>query len=261
MLRRGFISADNLSAATQLPVFAQIPNLNFRKPAKIFNYLGRKPSSAAAEAICNLRTSLLLAQPSKTPQVILSTSSVAGEGKTTQSIGLAHNLASLGKSVLLIEADARQPAFSKYFNGTGYDLGQIIHGKVAIKDAICKDPRLTADIVMARAGAENPADQFSSPAFATFIKKLRGMYDFIIVDAPPVLPVPDARILAQHSDAILYAVRWDKTDKRLVRAGQSALSNVNANITGLVLTQVNMKRLRRYGQAHLADYGHAYCLN
>ena len=114
---------------------------------------------------------------------------------------------------------------------------------------------------MARAGAENPADQFSSPAFAAFIEKLRGMYDFIIVDAPPVLPVPDARILAQHSDAILYAVRWDKTDKRLIRAGQSALGTVNANITGLVLTQVNMKQLRRYGQAHLADYGHAYCMN
>ena len=261
MLRRGFISADNLSAATQLPVFAQIPNLNFRKPAKILDYLGRKPNSAAAEAIRNLRTSLLLAQPSKTPQVILSTSSIAGEGKTTQSIGLAHNLAGLGKSVLLIEADARQPAFSKYFNGTGYNLGQIIHGKVDIKDAISSDPRLTADILMARAGAENPADQFSSPAFAAFIEKLRGMYDFIIVDAPPVLPVPDARILAQHSDAILYAVRWDKTDKRLIRAGQSALGNVNADITGLVLTQVNMKQLRRYGQAHLADYGHAYCMN
>lgn len=260
-LRKGFTTADMMTDATGLPVLAQIPRLRIRKPRRLLDYLNAKPSSAAAEAIRNLRTSLLLADPGKVPQVILSTSSVAGEGKTTQSIALAHNLAGLGKRVLLIEADVRQPSFVQYLDCMGRDLGPLIVGDLALKDAVTHDTRLGADILPGKPTNQNPADQFASSQFAEFIAEQRKAYDFIILDAPPVLPVPDARILAQYSDAIIYAVRWEKTDQRLVMEGKRALTDVNATITGTVLAQVDIQRLHHYGGVHMGQYGKAYFQN
>ncbi len=257
-MRKGFATANMLADKIGVPVMAQIPRLPLRKPGRLLDYLNAKPASATAEAIRNLRTSLLLADPGKVPQVILSTSSAASEGKTTQSIALAHNLAGLGKSVLLVGADVRQPSFARYLDCTSRDLGPVIRGDMALDQAISRDARLAADILPGLPTAQNPADQFASANFASFIAKLRNTYDFIILDAPPVLPVPDARILAQYSDAIIYAVRWNKTDQRHVIEGKRALADVNANITGTVLTRVDMRRLHQFGGVHIGHYGKAY---
>ena len=260
-LRKGITTTDMLTDLTGLPVLAQIPRLQLRKPGRLLDHLNAKPSSATSEAIRNLRTSLLLADPGNVPQVILSTSSVAGEGKTTQSIALAHNLAGMGKSVLLVEADIRQPGFNKYLDCTGRDLDPLLRGDMALEDVVSRDRRLGADILPGHPTPQNPADRFASPQFASFVAELRKTYDFIILDAPPVLPVPDARILAQYSDAIIYAVRWDKTDQRLVVAGKRALSDVNATITGTVLAQVDTQRLHHYGGVYMGQYGKAYFQN
>lgn len=255
---RGFTSAEALADTLALPVLTQIPRLPSRKPSKLLPFLNRKPTSAAAEAIRNMRTALLMADPGEVPQVILSTSSKAGEGKTTQSIALAHNLAQLGKRVLLIEADSRRPTFHRYFGRQDHDLGAIFAGQATADPLIQHDDRLGADVLYGKASGKNPADQFADPHFAKLIDAFRQTYDIIILDAPPVLPVPDARILSQYSDAIVYAVRWGKTDKRLVLAGKRALADVNATITGLVMTQVDQKRARQFGAIPLADYGQPY---
>ena len=260
-LRRGFHSAEALAEGTGLRVLTQIPRLRRGKPHQWLGYLNAKPASVASEAVRNLRTSLLLADPTTMPQVILSTSSVAGEGKTTLSVALAHNLSGLGKSVLLFETDMRQPCFARYLQCEAQDLGAVISGKHPLEAAISRDPRLAADVLAGRPTSQNPADQFSGAAFSKFIADLRTRYDFIILDAPPVLPVPDARILAQVADSITYAVRWERTDQRLVHAGIRALEDVNAKISGVILSQVDLKRLKRYGGIHPAQYGDAYFQN
>ncbi len=260
-MRKGFSCADGLADATNVPVLAQIPRVKLRKPAALLDYLNAKPTSTLAEAMRNLRTSLLLADPGKVPQVILSTSSVPGEGKTTQSIALAHNLASLGKSVLLVEADMRQPSFGSYLQCQGGDLGQVVTREIRFEDAIARDPRLSADVLSSHAMRHYPADLFAGPGFAAFVDQVRERYDFIVIDAPPVLPAPDTRLLAQHADAVLYAVRWERTDKRLVLAGQRALADILAPITGMVLGQVDIRRMRRYGAVPMAAYGQPYYQN
>lgn len=260
-LRKGFVTADGLTGTTGEPVLTQVPRLKIRKPTQLLDYLNAKPMSATAEAFRNLRTSLLLADPARIPQVILSTSSVAGEGKTTQSIALTHNLASLGKSVLLVEADIRQPTFSRYMVCKGRDFGRIVTGQAPLSEATSRDPRLDADILASKPMRQNPADLFSGVDCGAFIDALRAQYDFIILDTPPVLPVPDARLLVQHCDAVIYSVRWEKTDKRLVQSGLQALAAVRAPLTGLVLSQIDTKRARHYGGVQLADYGHAYYQN
>lgn len=261
-LRRGFTHAEELSHATDLPVMAQIPRIGGIRRVQMLEYLRRKPSSVAAEAIRNLRTSLLLADKGKTLQVILSTSSIPGEGKTTQSVALAQNLGGLGKSVLLVEADIRQGAFARYVSsGPKAGFGDVLAEHVPLDQAIFTDSPLGADVLTAGPGHQNPADIFAGPELGALIAQLRQRYDYIILDAPPVLPVPDARLLAQHADAVLYAVRWNRTPRHLVLAGRDALASVNAPITGLVLAQVDGRKMRQYGGTYFADYGRPYFQN
>lgn len=261
-LRSGFTDATELAKVTGLPVMAQIPLIARRKGGQVLDYLRQKPTSVAAEAVRNLRTSLLLADQGRVPQVILSTSSIPGEGKTTQAIALAQNLAGLGKAVLLIEADIRQGTFARYFqHGQQGSFIDVLTGQTALADAVVTDARLGADVLSARPMLQNPADLFASPALGALLAQLRKTYDYIIIDAPPVLPVPDARLLAQHVDAVLYAVRWNKTPRHLVLAGQHALEGVNAPITGLVLAQVDGRKMHQYGGSYFASYGQPYYQN
>lgn len=248
-----FRLAEDLEGKTGYPVLGQIPSIPARKRKSVLQYLADKPASAAAEAIRNLRTSVLLSDLDSPPQIIMSTSSVPGEGKTLQSLALAQNLAGLGKSVLLIEGDMRRRVFAEYFNTKGRKgIMSVLSGAVPFKEAVMRAPLLGADILIAEAAKSNAADTFSSETFRAFLEALRGAYDYIIIDTPPVLAVPDARVIGQHVDAILYTVRWDNTSQRQVREGLRALEGVNLRVSGLVLAQINPKGMARYG------YGDSY---
>ncbi|WP_296426634.1 GNVR domain-containing protein [Yoonia sp.] len=263
-LRRGFSDATTLTDATGHRVIAQIPRIARHGRGQLLGYLRAKPTSATAEGMRNLRTSLLLADQGRPPQIILSTSSVPGEGKTTQSIALALNLAGLGKSVILIEADLRQGAFRHYFDfaqNDGQGLNSVIGGRAPLAQAVVHDAGLGADVLCAGTAGDNPADLFSGAAFAALLAQLRQSYDFIVLDAPPVLPVPDARLLAQYADAVLYTVQWEKTPADLVCAGLRELDSINAARIGLVLSQIDGIRMRQYGRTYFANYGQAYYQN
>lgn len=261
-LRTGFDDARALTDRMGLPVVGQIPLMPLRRRDQLLTYLRDKPASAAAEAIRNLRTRLLLDNPSAPPQVILCTSSVPGEGKTTQSICLAQDLSRLGRKVLLIDADARRSAYQDYFqkHAPG-SLAQVVLGRVPFQEAILRDPRLDADILCSAQMARSPADLFFGAAFKAFMSELRATYDHIILDAPPVLPVPDARLLAPLSDAVLYTVAWRTTPEKLVEAGIMELRSLHVPITGLVLSRIDMRKARAAGGAYYADYNRAYHQN
>ena len=248
-----FRTADDLEAKTGYTVLGQVPVIPARKRKNILEYLSDKPTSAAAEAIRNLRTSVLLSDLDNPPQIIMSTSSVPGEGKTTQSIALAQNLSGLGKKVLLIEGDMRRRVFAEYFEIKDYKgLMSVLSGSTSFDEAAVYEPSLKADLLVAEKTSTNAADVFSSDRFRTFLKELRELYDYIIIDTPPVLAVPDARVIGQSVDAILYTVKWDSTSQRQVREGLRSFESVNLRATGLVLSQVSPKGMKRYG------YGDSY---
>ncbi|MBZ8117577.1 polysaccharide biosynthesis tyrosine autokinase [Roseovarius sp. LXJ103] len=248
-----FRLAEDLEAKTGYPVLGQIPAIPARKRKTVLQYLADKPTSAAAEAIRNLRTSVLLSDLDTPPQIIMSTSSVPGEGKTLQSLALAQNLAGLGKSVLLIEGDMRRRVFAEYFDTKGRKgILSVLSGAVPFEEAVMQTPLLGADILIAEAAKANAADTFSSEAFKTFLEAMRSAYDYIIIDTPPILAVHDARVIGQHVDTILYTVRWDSTSQRQVREGLRGLEAVNLRVSGLVLAQISPKGMARYG------YGDSY---
>ena len=243
-----FRASEELEAHTGLTVLGQIPLIPGGRRAKVLQYLSDKPTSAAAEAIRNLRTSVLLSDPDHPPKVIMSTSSVPGEGKTTQSLGLAQNLAGLNKKVLLIEGDIRKLIFAEYFNiKSKRGLSSVLNGQVSIEEAAVFEPSLNADVLIGEKSTINAADLFSSDEFKGFLNDMRASYDYIIIDTPPVLAVPDARVIGRVVDAVIYTVRWDKTTQRQVTEGLKSFSSVGVKVTGLVLGQINPKGQRKYG--------------
>ncbi|WP_259400412.1 polysaccharide biosynthesis tyrosine autokinase [Roseovarius sp. SCSIO 43702] len=257
-----FRVAEDLEARTGYTVLGQIPAIPARKRRQVLKYLRDKPNSAAAEAIRNLRTSVLLSDIDNPPRIIMSTSSIPGEGKTTQSIALAQNLANMGKRVLLIEGDMRRRVFAEYFDiQPRQGLMSVLTGDVALSEAVIHEPSLKADLLMAEGTKINAADVFSSDRFRAFLDELRELYDYVVIDTPPVLAVPEPRIIGQWVDAILYTVKWDSTSQRQVREGLRAFESVNLRVSGLVLAQISAKGMKRYGYGDSYGAYNAYYAN
>jgi len=266
MMHSGFRTAEALEQEAGLTVLGQVPKIPARQRKAVITYLVEKPTSAAAEAVRNLRTSLMLSNLDRPPQVILSTSALSGEGKTTTAIALAQNFSGLGKRVLLIEGDIRRRVFSEYFDHEKTEgLLSILSGAARFEDVVQRIGQLGADVLLGEQSSTNAADVFSSERFAGFMRDLRQKYDVILIDTPPVLLVPDSRIIAQEADAVLFTVKWDATSRAQVREAvrQFALSGIT--ITGAVLNQIDPRGMKRYGYGGqygaYAAYGHSKYYN
>ncbi len=254
LMHRGFRNATELEDRTGIAVLGQIPRIPARGRARQISWLVARPASAAAEAVRNLRTSVLLSNVDRPPQVILTTSAVPGEGKTTVSIALAQNLAGLDRRVLLVEGDLRRRTFGKYFPEAAkrHGLLSVITGDLPLGEAVWKEPALKLDVLMGEKAQVNAADLLSSERFRAILAEMRESYDHIVIDTPPVLAVPDARVIAPMADTVLFVVNWDRTPRGLVEDALKMLRTVNVAVSGLVLSQIDPRGMRRYG------YGHQY---
>ncbi|MFQ8432866.1 GumC family protein [Amaricoccus sp. W119] len=258
----GIRTANDLEALTGRAVLGQVPVAPERERSKVVSYLSQNPTSAMAEAVRNLRTSILLSDIDKAPRTIAVTSSVPGEGKTTLSLALAQNLSMMGKKVLLIEGDIRRRTFKRHLKLSGKrGLVAALSGAARIEDVAQPVPGL-GDVILGEKAPTNAADLFSSEAFSRLLAEARKSYDIILVDTPPVLVVPDARVIAPHVDATVFVVHWDRTSTVQVQEGLRMLDMPNIRVAGLVLSQIDPGRMRRYGYGDrygaYAAYGSKY---
>ena len=260
----GFRSSQDLESTSGYTVLGQVPNIPARNRRPKLEYLLEKPTSAAAEAIRNLRTSVMLSNVDSPPQVIVSTSSVPGEGKTTNSLALAQNIAKMGRKVLLIEGDIRRRTLNEYFDDLPEKgIVSIVTGEATLEETIHHSDILGTDMLVGDKANINAADLFSSDKFRALILTLRERYDTIIIDTPPVLIVPDARIIAQNADVVLFTVKWDATPRKQVLEGLDMFRTGRIRVGGLVLSQINEKQMNRYGgrYGNYAAYGSNYYTN
>ncbi len=240
-------TCDILEEATGYPVIGQIPRLRGLKEGGLADYICKRPGSHAAEAMRHLRTSLFLGSQNP-PGVVLVTSSAANEGKSSLSRAMAHSLAGLGKSVLLIEADIRRrPLRRMRRNPDRPGLLSVLDGKASLGKAVFKDEALGISILPGEIAQTNTADVLSSRQMDSLIKTARQNYDVIVVDTPPVLAVPDTRLIGRSADAVLFAVAWDRTRKTQVRQALKSLEAMKIPVGGLVMTQIDTAAARRYG--------------
>lgn len=244
-LRSGFTDSTALTRATGLPVLAHVS--------------GKHEMPAAPTAVRSLRAALLLTDIKPAPRLVLFTAGVPDAGKTKVARGLVQHLVYLGNSVLLIAADpGAGPAKQSATGVSMVDLATVLKGQKPVEDAVFRDQGLGADVL---AAGPSSADHFADPGFGALLANMRDRYDFVIIDAPPVLSVPETPLLAQHTDAVLFAVEWNRTPRHVVLAGCAALVHAKTPLTGLVMTQVDTRKMTAFGNRHMARFGKQACQN
>lgn len=201
-----------------------------------------RPQSQMAESYRALRTSLLLSNLGAPPKVIMVTSALPQEGKTTTSINCAVVLAQKGIRVLLIDADLRRPSIHKTLGmGPRSGLSNVLTGSATLESAITHSPILpNLDVLPAGTPPPNPAELLASTNMRDVLEELRGQYDHIVVDTPPTLSVTDAVVLSPRADAIVLVIRSGQTTKQALRRSRDILTQVNAKVSGVLLNAVDL---------------------
>src|SRR5581483_1747617 len=178
-----------------------------------------RPQSQMAESYRALRTSLLLSSLGAPPKIIMVTSAMPQEGKTTTSINTAIVLAQKGVRVLLIDADLRRPGVHKALGlGPRSGLSNVLTGSADIHQAITRSPLIPSLYVLpAGTPPPNPAELLASTNMRDLVESLSAEYDHILIDTPPTLSVTDAVVLSTRADAVVLVIRSGKTTKQALR--------------------------------------------
>ncbi len=212
--------------------------------------------SSYGEAMRTIRTGLILSSLDNPHKVILVTSSVPGEGKTTVSSNLALAMAKMEK-VLLIGADLRRPSLSKSF-GVKSSLGlcNVVAGASKFSECIHHIKDGGIDFLPCGMLPPNPLELLSSQRFAKTMQLLEEKYDRIVIDSPPVQAVSDALVLSTFAKAVVYVVEADKTHEDLVKNGLKRLLQYNAPIAGIILNKFDVDKSAKYGYEYSGYYDH-----
>ncbi|MBS0219211.1 MAG: polysaccharide biosynthesis tyrosine autokinase [Proteobacteria bacterium] len=217
-------------------------------------------NSAFSESIGSIFTSVMeLARHEESSLVLLVTSSLPFEGKSTTITALAAKIASAGKRVLLVDADLRAPRLHHAFGiTTERGLTECLDPARDPSESIHVD--LKSGISVVTAGPRHPAPQnvLRSQRLAEVIETWRASYDFILVDSPPVLPISDARILVPLTDYCIFITRWRKTRWTAAFHALALLREAGARLAGIVVTKVDVKQLATYEFADSEAYGQTY---
>ena len=216
------------------------------------------------EAVNTARTAICLDDQHTARKIIMVTSSVPGEGKSTTSINLAYSLARMER-VLLIDCDLRRPVVAKAagFDRSTVGLSDLITQSAPAHQCIKRGVFNGAvDILPSGSVVDQPLELLSSKRFEKILQKLSTHYDRIVLDCAPTQAVSDALVLSRLSDAVVYAVKSQDTSMELVKRGIERLRQVDAPIVGVLITQVDMDKIMSYGgdyyyQGYYDYYGYS----
>lgn len=250
-LNNGFRSVRDVEGALNQPMLGMVPLVKKQTDNIARLYDGEDKSFS--ETIRTLRTSIVLSALEHPRKVLLVTSSVPGEGKSTVGSNLAASLVQFGK-VLVIDADLRRPTLHKNFAlpvGTA-GLANYLAGTATLDE--CLRSTDTIDLLPAGAVPPNPQELLMSSRLEKLLGELRERYDYIIVDSPPCMAVSDAIILSGLVDSAIYVVKANSTAIPVAQRGIGQLLQKNAAILGVVLNQVDVKKAQRYGESYEGYY-------
>lgn len=228
-----------------------------RKVLSPQDYLLAKPLSAYSEALRSLRSALQLSNVDNPPKVILFTSALPNEGKTTSSCGFARAAAAAGLKVIIIDCDLRHPSVHKAFGIGRPETGlvEMLAERLELSQVLIKDSKSDLDILPISTGTANPPDLLGSEQMRLLLERLRNDYDLVVLDSAPVLPVSDSRVLSRLADETVFIVRWSETPRDAAQAAIRELRLYNAAIAGAVLAVVDTAQQAKYGYG---DGGYYY---
>jgi capsular exopolysaccharide synthesis family protein len=257
----GFRSADEIQAALGVRALALVPDLSRRETQGVAaeDYILQKPNSAYAEALQRIRTGLFLIDGEQPPKTLLISSSVPLEGKSTIAASLARQSARSGLKVILIDADLRRPRLHEVIglpNQNG--LSEVLTGRADPESAIKRDEKSGLDFLPAGVGVVSPPDLFRSSTMKILLEETAAYYDLVIIDSPPIAAVSDSFTLSGLVDKTIYVIRWEQTPRHVALAGIRQMVDAGADIAGIVVARVDVKKHARYGYADSGYYQGSY---
>ncbi|MFC5518430.1 GumC family protein [Kaistia terrae] len=245
-------SRRSLETATGAPVLATIPTFARRRPRNLLGF--GKPASGEAfdEAILSLQWMLRLSPATRRAAVLMVTSALPQEGKTTIALALARSMAIAGRSVVLVDADLHRQSLARI---TGQPdpaekpllgLGAFLRGDADLDDVLSPDAGSPLRMVVAPEPTADAQAWLGSGRMKLLVDALRDRFDVVILDAPPVLTTSDAAQIGSHVDAILFVTRWGGTSLEAVLSALQSLNQCGLSMPALVLNAVEHRAQQRY---------------
>jgi polysaccharide biosynthesis transport protein len=252
-----FRSSEQIEDLIGLPTLGLVPAITAAKRyGSPEAYVLDNPNSPFGEAVRSLRTAMLLTSMEAPPRTILLTSSIPGEGKTSMAMCLARIHARSGRRTLIIDCDVRRPRVHELTGVTNQaGLTDILMQHRELNEVVITDEHSGAHFVTAGGPVPDPAALLASDRMRRLLKDSASRYDLVILDSPPVLSVSDARVLSQMTDKTVFLVQWGSTRRPDVMMGVKQLTEAGADMAGLVLSRVNVRKHARYGYR---DSGYYY---
>lgn len=254
---RGYRSSIQIEKETRLSCLGLIPKLGKLRShiSKPEVYIQKYPASPLSESIRSMFTGMhfnkTVAIP---PKVVQFTSTYPGEGKSTIARSLAILKRQAGLKTIIIDADLRNPGLHKIFKTNPKPgLAEYLSGKVALHQVI-KKHKSGVYLITAGQSTKSPTDLLPSGKMDQMISDLSEVFDLIIIDSPPVLAVPDARILSSKVDMTVFVVKWADTRREVVRYALKLLSDAGAENITTLLSLVDAKKHAQYSYADSGIY-------
>lgn len=254
-------SARQLEGLFGLKVLEAVPRARARRrQGSAYRYLRSRPNSAYANALRAVHASLQLGSPDGVPpQVVLVSSALSGEGKTTFAVGLATTAAQWDRRVLVVDLDLHHPCVAE---SAGIATASNAPGMPGVVEVAAGSATLEQAIVRADGGFDvlgarrvhNPISLIAGLRMQGLMEELRARYDLVVIDTAPLLAVSDGRVAARLADRVLYVVRWRRTPVSAVRRALQALHDARAEVAGLVLLAVNGSEYMYYENEDGANY-------
>ncbi len=250
-------SEKELMTRFDLTVLGTIEQLKGKKE-EIESFIVRQPLSPIAESYRLIRSNLLLSSAERPPQTILVTSMGPKEGKTTTTINIARVLSQGGKKVLIIDCDLRKPRIHTLFNmDNKVGLSNYLTGNMD-GNILFDIPGEPIKLIPSGLIPPNPAELLSSKKMMTLIKKMAEIFDFILIDSPPIQRVTDSLALSRIVDGTIVVVKARQTTNEMLSGGMKKLRDVQAHFLGFVL---NGMKERQAGDGYYSGYNTYYAKN
>ena len=256
-LDRGLRSAREVESALGLTTLGLVPRLDrLRRNQRPHQYLREKPLSSYAEAIRGVLTALKLSNPQSPPKVVLVTSSLPEEGKTTFAVSLASLVARSQKRVLLIDLDLRHPSVHRELGWqVSAGLVEYMAGERTLQEVVHNDLETGLHFLPVKAHTTTPTDLLESDRMRQLLQVCRDNYDLVVLDSAPVASVNDTKVAANLADRVVFIVRWGKTIESAARDSLRSLREAGIEPAGAVLAQID---LRKHAQYRYGDIGQYY---
>ena len=252
-------SAEEISTILDLPVLGIVPSMSKKQSIVERGQKVYKDShSPIAEAYRTIRTAVFFGAPKGQTKTILVTSPAPNDGKTTLASNLGIAIAQTGQKTLIIDADFRKPMQQNIFHINHEDVGlsSILIGMVSSKEAIRPTEIKNLELLTCGPQVPNPSEMLNSESFSKLLEFLSEIYDRIVIDSPPVMPVTDAQIVAAICDITLLVLRAEKSTRRVSQQARDGLLSVGARVLGAVVNDVPKRN--RYGYYSGYGYYHGY---